>query len=155
MTLSLFYIFTAKYLFVSSFIIGGIYFLQQPRVHQKKILLFGTVSVILIYMLAIVAGQLYNNPRPFVVGHFAPLIPHSPDNGFPSDHVLLVSAIASILTYFANRRVIISLWFITVLIAISRVYVGVHHPIDVIASTLISIGGTYVVWLTLTYHNKI
>ena len=155
MTQSLFYIFTAKYLFISSFVIGGIYFLQQPRVHQKKILLFGTVSVILIYTCAVLAGHIYNNPRPFVVGHFAPLIPHSPDNGFPSDHMLLVSAIASILTYFANRRVIISLWFITLLIAISRVYVGVHHPVDVIASTLFSLGGTYVVWLTLTYHNKI
>ena len=99
--------------------------------------IFGLVSVIAIYAIAFLAGHLYNNPRPFVVDHFTPLIPHNPDNGFPSDHILMISAIAAIV-YVFNRRFGLILWVIAVLVAISRVYVGVHHPIDVIGSMIIS-----------------
>lgn len=135
-----------------SFIIAGIYFLKQPRSIQKKIIIFSALSLILLYLLATVAGYIYNDPRPFVVGNFAPLIPHVPDNGFPSDHVLVVSVIAAIFTYFSTRRIVITLWIVTLFVAIGRVFVGVHHPIDVIASIFISILATYIAHLALIYY---
>ena len=154
--LDLLFIFGAKYLFVLSLVIAGVYFLRQPWSMKKKMAIFGVVSLLLIYGVALTAGHLYYNPRPFVVGHFAPLIPYAADNGFPSDHVLLVSAIAAIV-YFFNRRIGIVLWIITILVAISRVYVGVHHPIDVIASMLISLVSTSVVYIIskhVTFQQK-
>jgi undecaprenyl-diphosphatase len=144
------FIFGAKYLFVLSFIIAGIYFLKQPMELKKKMVIFGIVSAILIYGIAFIAGHLYNNPRPFVVEHFTPLIPHDPDNGFPSDHVLMVSALTAII-YFFNRNVGLALLGISIIVAISRVYVGVHHPIDVIASILISFAGAFIVYIFLKH----
>ena len=141
---NLLFIFGAKYLFIFSILISGIYFLKQSWPLKKKIAIFGITSIVLMYSTALVVGHIYNNPRPFVVEHFIPLIPHTPDNGFPSDHVLLVSAIAAIILFF-SRRIGALLWLITILVAISRVYVGVHHSVDVIASMIIALVVSYIV----------
>lgn len=144
------FIFGAKYLFILSFVIAGIYFLKLPWESKKKIAVFGVISIILIYGIAFIAGHLYDNPRPFVADHFTPLIPHDPDNGFPSDHVLMVSAIAAVV-YFSNRKIGLILLGIGILVAISRVYVGVHHPIDVIASVVFSFVGASMAYISLRY----
>lgn len=144
------FIFGAQYLFILSFVIAGVYFLKQSREIKKKMAVFGIVSLIIIYGIALIAGNLYNNPRPFVADHFTPLIAHASDNGFPSDHVLLVSAIAAILFFF-HRKIGGALLLISVLVAISRVYVGVHHPIDVIASVVFSFVGTSITYICLNY----
>ena len=133
-----FFIFGAKYLFVLSFVVAGIYFLIQPRAVQKKILIFAVISLPLIYVASLIAGALYDNPRPFVVENFVPLVPHEADNGFPSDHTLIASAIAAVFMCF-SRRIAALLWLIAIVVGISRVYVGAHHPVDVIASMFIAV----------------
>ena len=111
-------------------------------------IVFALVAALLTYAIGIIGNHVYFDPRPFVVGHFIPLIPHAPDNGFPSDHVLLVSAIASI-GMFWNRRLGVVLWILAIIVAIARVWVGVHHPIDVLGSitiSLLTVSAVYVGW---------
>ncbi|MDD5165575.1 MAG: undecaprenyl-diphosphatase [Candidatus Pacebacteria bacterium] len=145
--IDLIFIFGAKYLFVLSCIIAGWYFLTQSRPQQKKLVIFGLLSFILAYLLATLANHIYYDPRPFVVDGIAPLIPHAPDNGFPSDHTLLVSAIAAVFCFF-NKKISAWLWIIALCVGISRVYVGVHHITDIVGSIAISIVSTYIVyWL--------
>lgn len=141
MLLDTFFILSAQYLLFVSIIISCVYFLKQPSSRQKQMLIFGLLSVAIIYTLSIIAGYLYNDPRPFVAGNFTPLIKHAPDNGFPSDHVLLLSAIAAIMTYFTSRKIYLTLWLLVVLVGVARVYVGVHHSIDIIGSIIISLVG--------------
>ncbi len=145
-----FFILSAKYLFVLPLLILSIYFLSRSWSTQKKILIFAGSSLFFIYLVAQVAGYLYFDPRPFVLGHFIPLIQHAPDNGFPSDHALLVFALASI-GAFLNLWLGIVLFAIALIVATARVYVGLHHVIDVIGSALISVVITSVVHLFLTY----
>jgi undecaprenyl-diphosphatase len=133
-----FFILCAKYFFAIPFLIAGIFFLKQPRPLQIRIVIFGLCCAVLSYGLALLLGQLYFDPRPFVEGHFKPLIEHDTENGFPSDHVLLVSTIAAVLTVFA-KRLSIWCWICTILIAVARVYVGVHHIIDVVTSIFIAV----------------
>jgi undecaprenyl-diphosphatase len=128
-------IFIAKYLWMLSVAIG-VYVFWKASSKQRALLL--ALILPLSYVLGVVARTLYENPRPFVVGNFEPLIAHAADNGFPSDHVLLVAAIASWAT-LANRRFAVLLWILALLIAVSRVYVGVHHALDVAASIIISL----------------
>ncbi len=132
------FIFGAKYLFALSIIIAGGYFLLQSRPIQKKMVIFGFVSAVLTFLIALIARSIYTNPRPFVVQHFTPLIPHAPDNGFPSDHALLVGLIAAVIYPF-SRKISAALWLIAIVVAGSRVYVGVHHSIDVVGSFVIAI----------------
>jgi undecaprenyl-diphosphatase len=133
-----FFIFGAKYAMILSFVVAGGYFLKVPREEQKRMVLFAALALPLIYLTSLIASALYDNPRPFVVGNFTPLIPHAPNNGFPSDHTLLVSAIAAVCSFY-SRRVGVILWVIALYVGISRVYVGVHHPVDIVGSAVIAV----------------
>ena len=132
------FIFGAKYLYLVSIIIFFIWLLAQPRPRQGEILIVITICLPLIFIVSGIASRLYYNPRPFVLGHFQPLIPHKANNGFPSHHALLVSAIAAI-TFIFSRRTGFVLWVLALFVGFSRVYAGVHHTIDIAASILITI----------------
>lgn len=131
-------IFGAKYLFIIILGIAFIYFIGQPRAKQKEMAAFGIMALPIMYIVLKIVALLYFDPRPFVVDHFIPLIPHEPDNGFPSDHTLLSAATAAIIYPYA-KRLSLALWLLTLLVGASRVYTGVHHPVDVLGSILIAI----------------
>ncbi len=139
-----FFIFSAKYLVSISILIGMAYFLRQPRPIKTNMLKLSLISLPIMYIVAKIAGHFFYNARPFVVGNFTPLIAHAADNGFPSDHTLLAAGIAMIVSLF-NKRVGTILWILTIIIAIARVYTGVHHVIDVIGSMVIAVAVTVLV----------
>ncbi len=151
--LNLIFIIIAKYFIGLSLIVAGFYFLKQPWNRKKEMVWLGILTIILVLILARIGGAIYYDPRPFVVEHFTPLISHDPDNGFPSDHTLLAAAIGSVF-YVYNKRIGIWLLLIAILIGLSRIYVGVHHPIDIIGSILISAIGTYLAYKILEFRKK-
>ena len=132
-----------QYLFIVIAGIALIYLLTQSRAERRRILIFGALTLPAAYIVGKLCGYLYDDPRPFVTGHFSPLIPHGADNGFPSDHVLLCASIAAIL-YPSNRSLSLSLWALTLLVGASRVRAGIHHPIDIVGSISIAV---VVAWL--------
>lgn len=143
--ITIFFIIGAKYLIIVVAVIAGLFFLKQPGSIQNQILILSIIALPAIYLTAKIGGWLYYDPRPFVQGNFLPLIPHTPDNGFPSDHVLLGAAIACVLYPF-SRTVSLTLLMLTGIIGISRVYVGVHHSIDIMGSALIAAVVTIIVY---------
>ncbi len=145
-------IFGANYLWYAVIAIAVVLLFTLRRREQIRLLMFAIVVLPLIYVASIIAGALYYDPRPFVVGHFAPLIPHKPSNGFPSDHVLWSAAISAI-TFSTNKYIGLFLWLLTLLVGASRVYVGVHHPIDIVASMVIAIGVAILVHFVLKRIN--
>jgi undecaprenyl-diphosphatase len=72
------------------------------------------------------------------VGNFIPLIPHAPDNGFPSDHTLFGTALAVIIFPF-HKRLGTVLFILALLVGIARVYLGINHAIDILGSAVISV----------------
>ena len=138
-------VYGAEYLYIVLLAIALVWYLRQPRRAQIEMIAWGIVALPLMYFLLIVAGMVYFDPRPFVVGDFTPLIPHAPDNGFPSDHTLLCSSTASIV-FFYDKKLSGFLWFLTALVGSSRVYTGLHHPLDIIASVVIAIILSVLVW---------
>lgn len=131
----------AKYLYLVVILVAVVYALRQARSVQKSIIILTVIALPLIYIVAKIAGHFFYDPRPFVQMHITPLIPHAPDNGFPSDHTLISAAFASILFVFNKKWGIIA-FILAILVGISRVYVHVHSPIDVIGSLVISIVAT-------------
>ncbi len=138
-------IYGANYLHIFLLLVASIWFLKQVWEAKKEMAAWGVVALPIMYILLFIAGLVYYDPRPFVVGHFTPLIPHDASNGFPSDHTLLCAATSSIV-FFYNKKMSAVLWVLTVLVGASRVYVGVHHPLDIIASVIIAVVVSIFAW---------
>ena len=141
-------IFIAKYLLYICAAIAVIYFLKQSRQKQKEMLIFAVILLPLSYIIAKIVGHFYFDPRPFVLGHFTPLIPHVPANGFPSDHTLFGAAVAFAIFHF-NKKLGSPLLFFAILIGFSRILAGVHHTADILGSIIIA----GLVYLLVSYVN--
>lgn len=95
-----------------------------------------------------VLGLLWLEPRPFMIGLGRTLLAHPPENSFPSDHTTFMLAIG--LGLLATRvapawgKVVVILGL---LVAWARIYLGLHFPVDMLASGMIGGccgGGAYI-----------
>lgn len=152
-----FIIFTAKYLYIVIGLIAAVYWLTLPNRQKIRVLAFGLIAATVGYALVKLGGMAFYDPRPFVTGHLAPLYPHAPDNGFPSDHTALTASIA-VTIYFVSKKLGIGLMVLAVLVGVSRVMAHIHHPIDIIGSLIFAlIGGVVAYYLTpkiITFISK-
>ncbi|MBQ5948796.1 phosphatase PAP2 family protein [Massilia sp. ST3] len=86
-------------------------------------------------------GHLWYSPRPFVaeVGHT--FLFHDPDSSFPSDHATSLFSVALVLAFSGvkpARRLGLALLPLALVVAWSRVYLGVHWPKDMMGALLVS-----------------
>ena len=103
-----------------------------------------------------VLSTVLNTPRPFVMEVGRTLIEHAPTGSFPSNHMSIFSGIAFAYYFSAQRDLGRILLWTAWLVAWSRVYVGVHFPIDMVGAFLIALAvnlaGLPLWW---KYDNKI
>lgn len=144
-------IFLAQYLHIV--IIAGtlLFAFLQKRPVQIRMFLLASLSLPLTLLAARVAGYIFNDPRPFAALHFTPLIPHAADNGFPSDHALLGFALGMLVFRF-NRTWGTVLCLLAMVLGLSRIYVGVHSPLDILGSFLVS--GGVMLFLGILTHSR-
>jgi membrane-associated phospholipid phosphatase len=91
---------------------------------------------VLAYVASKVLSAVVVDPRPYLVTHTHPLIATARDNGFPSDHVLLVAWLTASL-WWIDRRWIAAFAAGVILVMIGRLGVGAHHTLDVLGSVTI------------------
>lgn len=151
-------IFAAQYLIFIIVILGVAYFLHRPSREKRELVVFTFITLPIIYIISRICSTLYFNPRPFINNEFLALIPHKANNGFPSDHTLLSSAVAMIIWHF-NKKIGSFLMVLALLVGLSRVYVGVHHYMDIFASLIISFVTVIVIekliWQKVKSHRHI
>ncbi len=141
-----FIIFCAKYLWALVVALSFFVFVGQNRLRQKQIFFFAAIALSLTFLIALVSGHFYYHPRPFVAQNFMPIIPHKPNNGFPSDHALLGFALSAVVFHY-KKSLGVSLAILTILVGWGRIAAGIHSPLDVLGSFVIAFGVT-----TLTYQ---
>ncbi|MBC5804650.1 MAG: phosphatase PAP2 family protein [Candidatus Eremiobacter antarcticus] len=116
-------------------------------------LLFGLGAGVA-FLLTLIAAQLYQHPRPFVVMHVAPLVAHSNDNGFPSDHSVVAAYIAAYLLWF-DLPVGACAAAVAVLIGVARIFCLLHWPVDIAFGWLIGIAAAVIArWLLAQLFTK-
>lgn len=130
-------IFVAKYFVVISVVVVGVYWLRAKTKTKIDLGWQLVVGGVLALVLAVIASHLFYDTRPFVSHHLVPLIGHAPDNGFPSDHVL-ITAFLGFTMYVYSRRIGIFLLLIALLVGAARVAAHIHNPIDIVGSFVIA-----------------
>lgn len=130
-------IFVAKYFFLLSILVAAVFWLRSRTNTKIELAARALIGGVLALLLSYLAGSLYYDPRPFVVEHITPLIPHAADNGFPSDHALLTSFLAFVILAYSKQWGSLLL-VVAVLVGAARVAAHVHHPLDIVGSFVIS-----------------
>lgn len=134
---SLFFIFGAT---------GAIYLIFLPTlvlglkggINEKRAFLLALLALPIAVLLIKIIHLFIFEPRPFVTFNFTPLVKETADASFPSRHATISALIAFSFTYFKSRWSIIfiplMLW-----VGISRVYVGVHYPLDILGGFFVAV----------------
>lgn len=125
--------------------------LLGPRVHvlrQRVLIVLG--AMLLAWLAARVLQALWPQPRPFMLGLGTPWLSHAASASFPSMHASVAAAWAAALAHW--RKPVLS-WVaagLALLIAWSRMALGLHFPADVLAGVVLGVGAARFTHLCLS-----
>lgn len=93
----------------------------------------------------------YFRPRPFMEFDFTPLVGHEANASFPSGHAAFFFALATVIFLFNKKA---GWWFLAgaCLISLSRVFVGLHYPADILAGAVV---GVFSGWLVVKIYRRV
>ena len=114
------------------------WFWLRGNYDTKKQILKAFIFTSIAILISQCISHVYYHPRPFVMEVGRTLIYHAPNGSFPSDHMLIFSSIAFSYLFSAERKLGISLLVMAWLVAWSRVYLGVHFPLDMLGAFLLA-----------------
>jgi undecaprenyl-diphosphatase len=127
--------FTVLFIFLVLFVIGkGV---------TKQYALLGAVVAAGASFISDVLKDIFKRPRPYFTEYADTIIGLSKSFSFPSGHATIMFAVAYILShrYKKLRKVFFG---IATLVALSRIYMGLHYPSDVIAGAFLGYGCAFV-----------
>jgi membrane-associated phospholipid phosphatase len=129
--------FVAEYLYFGIVVLEGLYLLLFFRNRWKELLGAALFIGLTAFAISLAGNRIIEDPRPFVVSGIQPLIKSSTDNGFPSDHTLLLAATAAVILIVSRGMGILGM-LAALAVGMARVYAGVHHVQDVLGSLAIT-----------------
>jgi len=147
-------VFFAKYLvYIFVLIIIILWFTNKKNKNISFYVFYATVlGLIINYIVTI----FYFHPRPFMINLGTQLINHSIGTSLPSDHTTILLSIAIMLIYFKNTKKLgIILTIFGLLGGISRIFCGVHFPLDIIASIFVALISTYTIYKLIPKLEKV
>jgi undecaprenyl-diphosphatase len=133
--------------FPSEILILTIILITAGKRNWRRVLI-----VVLAFSLFRLTGEIFKEgiavPRTCWQTGVKTLIPCPDSFSFPSGHALGAAMAAAIISLIYRRKLIIILavWVGVLLIAASRVAVGVHSPIDVIGGMIMGAIAGWVIW---------
>jgi undecaprenyl-diphosphatase len=123
---------------------------------QRRAMVFVLAATAGALVLSLALKGVFDRPRPDLVPHLSNVATTS----FPSGHSMLSASIYLTLgTLLARlvKRKRLKMYFIgvamllTFLVGVSRVYMGVHYPTDVLAGWMAGVGWAMLCWLLARY----
>jgi undecaprenyl-diphosphatase len=103
----------------------------------RRVMLEAAASGVLAIALNQLIDLVWQHPRPFMIGLGHTYLSHAADSSFPSDHLSLWWSVSFMLLLHRRTRITgLALSVAGLPIAWSRVYLGVHFPLDMIGSAI-------------------
>jgi len=122
------------------FVMVLLYLWFSSNIEKKQASLNAVMSVALGMLTSNVISMFYYNPRPFVENLGVQLIEHAPDSSFPSDHATFTFSVAITLLLNKETRVLgIVLFVLSLISSMSRVYGGIHYPLDILGAVFVAL----------------
>jgi undecaprenyl-diphosphatase len=131
-------VFIAEYMVIFLAIVVLVFWFT--RVNKNRIMVIcGLITFVIAEIFGKIAGKIHSNHQPFAeLSNVNQLIEKAVDNSFPSDHTILFFSFCVTFWIFRDARGFI--WILlALLVGISRIWVGVHYPADIMVGALISI----------------
>ena len=138
----------AKYtVFFLAFFVIMFWFTKNKE--NKIMIICASIAFILAETMGKFAGLFHFNHQPFaVLSNTNQLIEKAVDNSFPSDHTILFFSFCMSFWLFKKGRWVI--WILlAILVGVSRIWVGVHYPLDVLVGAFIGIVSSVLTYLTV------
>ena len=119
---------------------------------NKELILKSVIAYVLVRAIDFAINLFYYRPRPFIIEEVNLLIAQLPTASFPSRHAMTAFSFAQ-LFYFWNKKYSVTIFMLASLVALSRIYVGVHYPLDVIAGIVLGIGIAFLIEYSFGKYN--
>jgi undecaprenyl-diphosphatase len=113
---------------------------------NRLMVLCSLLTIAFAELLGRLAGLLHTNQQPFAeLDAVNKLIEKAVDNSFPSDHTILMFSFC--VTFWLFKRGWSFLWvLLAALVGVSRIWVGVHYPGDVLVGAFVSFAAAIIVF---------
>jgi len=128
-----------------------LFLLKNYKKYWPMVIKAGIAGIIAWLFIAEIIKFLWVRPRPFVENQVNLLLSHEADGSFPSGHASFFFALSTVV-YLYNKKAGIFFFLASALISISRVFVGIHWPSDILGGAII---GIFVGWLVNKIFRKI
>ncbi|MGE6343555.1 undecaprenyl-diphosphatase [Bacillus mycoides] len=133
----------AQYMFILLFMILWL----NKKYKNRACVIQAIIACCFAFVLNRIIGLFFYRERPFVSHlNINQLVEHTANASFPSDHATSAFAIA-ITVFLYKKRLGKAFLLLAFLIAFSRVWVGVHYPLDVLMGAVLGL-----VWAFITHY---
>ena len=121
-------------IFAAIYLVGIVVLLVRRSRKLIPFLIAPAVALITVQLIR----YFYVRPRPFVALEIESLINHGPTGSFPSRHAVGAFVIAAVI-WQTNKWAGKILFLLAAVTGLSRIMVGVHYPLDIIAGALLAV----------------
>jgi undecaprenyl-diphosphatase len=121
-------------------------------VRRGKTIRFALLDATGAALIALAVAQgitaIWYHPRPFEIGMGRQLLDHVPEASFPSDHATFMFSLAiPLLLSEASRRWGSAVLLLGFAVAWSRIYLGVHFPLDMLGAFGVARFACLLIWM--------
>lgn len=118
----------------------------EHRERRQRTILISMVGAAFATAIVKISNEFFFRPRPFI-GHEVNMLFYEPiDSSFPSNAAAVVFAVAFGM-WLGHRKAGYILGFLALLMGFSRVYVGIHYPLDIVGGFACGAAGSTLAWL--------
>lgn len=129
-----------------------LFLLKDFKKYRLMIIQTFIAAIFARFIIVEIVRYLMPRVRPFVENNINLLVIHNPNEAsFPSGHAAFFFAITTVV-YLYNKKTGIVFFIASFLISISRVFTGVHWPLDILAG---AIAGIFSGWLVVKLAKKL